>query len=230
MFLQANALSTQGSNIILETVPIVSISNVDVKSIESNISKYSDKPSFLIGDESKKVSVASTLIGPGRKDRIVISSRTGSRTEVIVTGTDNDDENKIKECFYCRLPYKCRSLGYPVICSIINGQTVYYVKDKRICSPGCLLSHLESINLSIEEREKYKKLTWEMFEKLYKDVDSIVPADDFRVLEKNGGSMKESEWTNKNIRAKKEEDCHLISLQEHYTLYMASTSKNRRGK
>lgn len=140
---------------------------------------------------------------------------------------DDKTEESPKECFYCRYEYTGYSFGYvckalykSTLASTPSGKqvTTFVTTDNRICSPECTLAHLLSIRFP-SERERGLCVDWtmQMF-KLAFGMDKVIPADDYRLLEKNGGKESQSTWVAKRSKYQFMQGYQILTKSQAYRI------------
>ena len=197
--------------------PVVSIHNIDPKKILANYKegKYKDFPAFL-----SKVTATNTVstnisgrngVSSGPQSPICAHVDTSGVTSMsVTTGNGAFEDQPGGECYYCRHPYTTEAFGYtpqPAICS--DDEVVFVAEDKNICSPECLIAYLSYINLRPETRIAYIGYTLDMLRRGY-GISHVVPASDFRLLIKNGGTESYDTWVAKRGKYKKMEGVRIV--------------------
>lgn len=190
------------------TAPLVSInvnSNKVLKSVLNGL--FNARPSFLTSDsENSPISASRTRLvcksTNDQEDTYTHTTITGEKIDIVTTGVDAFRGKKDGECLYCRLYRTELPLGiclYKTWCEK-EDQFSFYVKSRRICSPSCLISQLAYMYIPPRERDNIERDTLAMLRAIYGHEYTPVPADDFELLQKNGGSLTEKEWLDEQVR------------------------------
>lgn len=124
-----------------------------------------------------------------------------------------------KECFYCRLPYNEYSFGYACKApKLLGGIKTYVTTDNRNCSPECMFAHLLSLRFpNDQERNRCIDWTIDMLKNAF-GMTNIIPSPDYRLLEKNGGKVPQSEWISKRGKYQFMEGCELLVKGQEYRI------------
>jgi len=186
--------------------------------------KYNDPPDFLTPTSSRDYECRSL-------DTIEISRLNtapmclhkdvnGETYRSITTEVGSFAGEQGGECIYCRYPFQGERFGYCCVAPYMDkGQRTYIVRDKKNCSPECLLAHLRSLRIPEHLYLSYRDWTMDMLKHGF-GLANVVPADDYRFLEKNDGTQSYAAWTAKRGKFKKMTDVIILPSKEEYRLLM----------
>ena len=177
--------------------------------------KYNSRPKFLVSKQPNsrlrskpaiptdvEQAVPDVLLDNNQEDRYTRVTSTGNKIE-LVTSEVAATQNKIVsgECLYCRLRHDSLELGlcYDITTDLETGEEFYYVKNRRICSPACLISYLGYIHIPPRERAMIEAYTLSMLRSICGQDYVPEGADDFDLLEKNGGGLSYEGWSDDRV-------------------------------
>lgn len=215
----------QNSLIKPVSVPVVSLHNISPQEVLKNLKegKYDVAPEFL--RKSSMLSSAPVVlanehsVSRGTQTSVCVHvDVTGVVMRSVTTGNDAFEGRLGGECYYCRYPYTTEGLGYaikPAVCK--EGKIVFFVADKGCCSLECLLAYLNYINLRPEVRRAYLDNTLDMIWQAF-SLRGVRPANDFRLLQKNGGTETYEAWSSSRVSYKKAEGVIIVPTKYEYYL------------
>jgi len=206
----------QGVSIKLVSSSLVTVYGISTQNIYAKYiaGHYKKAPAFL----AKRDTVAFKI--PNNNHEVSQSTQSSHCLHIDVTGeTSHSITSGIVafagkpggECYYCRIPYTTESLGYPIQPSTVeNGCRKFITTDNNICSPECLVAYINYIAFpSPAIRLMYMTWTLEMLRYGF-GLTTVIPADDFRLLEKNGGTESSSTWITKRSKYQRMHDVIII--------------------
>ncbi len=213
------------SKINIQVAPIVSIHQINhdliIAKIESGY--FNQQPSFFnISNVKQKYSNKSILdkientSHTAITDRCIHTNITGTKTESITTGVRAFKGKKGGRCYYCRLKFTHEPLGYAIAVQYKNDIPTYFIEDAMICGPRCVLKYIDYIKLPARHESQYRRLTNNMLEDKYGP--NIIPAQDFRTLEVNGGTESKEVWENPNIKYTEVFGIMIIPIKREYKI------------
>lgn len=105
-------------------------------------------------------------------------------------------------CHWCKSRFEHESVGIPVFMETMNNKKIFHV-DGMHCSYECAYSllkketecSLQFQNWNYRTSEQMLKI---MFYTVYPNEDELFSADDWRLLEENGGPLSRQEWSRKS--------------------------------
>lgn len=100
------------------------------------------------------------------------------------------------ECDYCKLEIKGLPVG-PVVDVIVADDGIFHMIDAVFDCYSCVFAYIEERmryagNADCWYRDVHPR-TVEMFSRMYPSA-KVVPANDYRLLERNGGCLTEEQW------------------------------------
>ncbi|CAH6421605.1 Hypothetical protein POVR2_LOCUS409 [uncultured virus] len=185
------------------------ILNVNATNVLEDVQddKYNSRPKFLTSKAKKKPKTAE-LIVQSQSNAVTLSNQQPSYTIVSVTGKQInvvtseisatlEDTTQPGECLYCRTWSDNLTLGicYDITIDVETGKQIYYLKNRRICSPPCLISQLGYMHIPARERPTIEGYTLALLRSVCGDDYVPEAADDFMLLEKSGGSLTYDKWS-----------------------------------
>ena len=186
----------------IKVAPKVSLHMVKHDAIMKDIDDgvYDKHPSFLSSHKptsktNTKKSILEEMtntLHDGTKDTIVHTNTAGTKIYTVTTSTCAYKNIMGGTCYYCRRKFKTDPLGYCVGISFYQTDPVYLLEDRMICSGKCVMAYIDYIVLPAKTEDKIRRNTHQMLTDIYGCVPS--PANDFRLLDINGGSLALNEW------------------------------------
>lgn len=196
----------QNTRVSIVTKPSVSIYNINPSAMMAKYKRgeYKKYPSFLdeltieglVDDGPKLLEEQNCTSSTNQTPICIRKDVNGVSSRYVTTNNDAYADKPGGHCLYCRRQYKGISFGYPIRPAIYkNDQVFYFVDDRSLCSPECILAYLNYINIPSQKRINYIKYSKDMLEVAYNLTD-ISPAKSFKLLKINGGTESYEDWSN----------------------------------
>lgn len=188
------------SKVGIALCPVVTIGKVNPAAILRGVmaGAYSKRPVF--GGGSKTLDTLESCVSgiSNQEPRCVYNYIDGTPpTRTVTTGVDTFLGEIVEGmCWYCKMPEKKPlPFGYCVGVDMTKGHMQYLVEDVRMCTPECALGRISEISLPELTRDKYFRMTQEMLEAYTGKSGPFRVAEDFRLLEENGGTETHAVWS-----------------------------------